>query len=163
MAEVYGPRWTSAFGDDAGKGAGLTWAKGLAGLSLDQISTGVEAALVSADGWPPTLPEFRAMCLGIPSLNFVRNSINDRTLPFVRLVWMRMDGFQFRQAPADRAENILRGAYELAREYVMRGGELPNGPVAAIAEQKPVKPTRASPETAKAACDQIAEVILAWK
>lgn len=65
MAEMYGHRWTSSYGTDDRNG---TWRKGLAGLTPQQIGTGLVACLKRRprDGdedWPPTLAEFRAMCL----------------------------------------------------------------------------------------------------
>ena len=72
MAEVYGQKWTSAFGVDATTGAGATWAKGLAGISAAQIGAGIAAAMSSADPWPPSLPQFRALCLGIPDFAVVQ-------------------------------------------------------------------------------------------
>lgn len=154
MAEIYGHRWTSAFGDDAGQGAGLTWSKGLAGLAVEQIARGIESAVLSADGWPPTLPEFRAMCLGIPTLAAAKLAINDATNAFSRLMWMRMDRYQMRTAPTDRADSIITGAYELAREHVMRGGALPAMPEAMLAHQAERR-APAKPETAQAAFQRI--------
>lgn len=62
MARMYGHRWTSSFGEtDDG-----TWAKGLRGLTAEQIGHGISKILApnsEADGWPPSLPEFRAMCV----------------------------------------------------------------------------------------------------
>lgn len=56
---MYGHKWTSAYGEtDDG-----TWIKGLAGLSLEQISHGLRECLKRNDPWPPSLPEFRAMCV----------------------------------------------------------------------------------------------------
>lgn len=61
---MYGHRWRSNFGlaDDG------TWRKGLAGLTPQQIGVGLVKCLERRprDGdedWPPTLNEFRAMCL----------------------------------------------------------------------------------------------------
>ena len=68
MTRIYGHRWTSSFGEtDDG-----TWAKGLRGLSGEQIALGLSRCVVSGEAWPPTLPEFRALCtstaedLGLP-------------------------------------------------------------------------------------------------
>lgn len=62
MTRMYGHRWTSSFGEtDDG-----TWSKGLRGLTAEQISHGISKLLApdsEADGWPPSLPEFRAMCV----------------------------------------------------------------------------------------------------
>ena len=65
LAEMYGHRWTSSYGADDRNG---TWRKGLAGLTPQQIGAGLIACLKRRprDGdedWPPTLNEFRAMCL----------------------------------------------------------------------------------------------------
>lgn len=140
MTEIYGHRWTSAYGEDAGKGAGVTWAKGLAGLSVEQIATGVDAAVSSTEGWPPTLPEFRAMCFNIPSLAYVRSELSDkhaRRTPFVRLVFSKMDGYRFARADVEAADRMLREAYLLARDHVLSGGALPPEPAGELEHQEP--------------------------
>ena len=61
---MYGHRWTSNYGiEDDG-----TWRKGLAGLTTAQIGVGLVKCLErkpknGEEDWPPTLNEFRAMCL----------------------------------------------------------------------------------------------------
>lgn len=150
MAAIYGHRWVSSFGADPAGVGGDTWAAGLAGLTGPQLADGLRAAVASSDPWPPTLPEFRAMCLGIPSLVSVRAEINgkgERT-PFAMLVWQRLDSYQYRQVSAKDAERMLAGAYEDAREFVMRGGELPV--VAAAVEHEAKEPEPVTPEQAKA-------------
>lgn len=149
MAEIYGHRWTANFGSDPDlAGAAGTWAKGLAGVAPAQLADGLKACLASSDPWPPTLPEFRAMCLGVPSLVSVRAEINgkgDRT-PFAILVWQRIDSYQFRMVSAKDADRMLREAYDDAREFVMRGGALPEVVGAVTHEEKPFTPV--SPEVA---------------
>lgn len=151
MAEIYGHRWTSSYGDSTeADGAPGTWAKGLAGVTPAQLADGLKACITSSDPWPPTLPEFRAMCIGIPSLVSVRAEVNgkgDRT-PFAMLVWQRLDSYQYRQVSAKDAERMLAGAYEDAREFVMRGGALPEVVGAVAHEAKEPEPV--SPEQAKA-------------
>lgn len=144
MADVYGHKWTSAFGADPAKGAGATWAAGLAGLTRAQFAAGIDACRVSADPWPPTLPQFRAMCLGIPSFAAVRLD-RDKATPFARLVWRHLDTYRMKQVSADQADRLLREAYELAREHVMRGGALPEPP-AGLLEQEEAKAPQV-PET----------------
>lgn len=64
MAKMYGHRWVSSYGDaDDG-----TWLTGLRDLSLAQIGAGITKCLErrprdGSEDWPPTLAEFRAMCL----------------------------------------------------------------------------------------------------
>lgn len=171
MAEIYGYRWTSAFGEDASASAGQTWAKGLAGLTPAQIGAGLEAALASADDWPPTLPAFRAMCFGLPPFAAVRSEMimmvaprrldaDERTIAssFSRLVWSLLDTHRWRNMDAERADRLLREAYDLAREHVMRGGDLPPEPAAFIAQQ-PEQRTPSSPESARAHLDSIAATL----
>lgn len=64
MAAMYGHRWTSSYGiqDDG------TWQKGLTGLTAKQIGAGIVKCLErkpkhGEEDWPPTLAEFRFMCL----------------------------------------------------------------------------------------------------
>lgn len=56
-------------GDCVDPHGGLTdtaqvWLRGLADMSLDQIAAGVNGLLDAGPDWPPTMPEFRRMCLG---------------------------------------------------------------------------------------------------
>jgi hypothetical protein len=159
MAEIYGPRWTSAYGEDAGVGAGETWAKGLIFLTPAQIAIGLESAIASTDDWPPTLPAFRALCLGIPPIASVRAELADRDArrsPFTMLVWSRLDSYRYRMADADRADRLLREAYESAREHVMRGGVLPEARDELPAPE-PETRTPASEETARRNVEAIVE------
>lgn len=143
MTEIYGHRWSATFGESTeGNSAADTWAKGLAGITPAQLADGLKACITSSDPWPPTLPEFRAMCVGVPSLVTIRAEINgkgERT-PFAILVWQRLDAYQFRMVSAKDAERMLRDAYEDAREFVMRGGALPAVAPAIESEEKEFKP-----------------------
>lgn len=58
MTAMYGHKWVSAHGacDDG------TWAAGLHGLTAEEIAQGLTLCLKREDVWPPSLPEFRAMC-----------------------------------------------------------------------------------------------------
>ena len=67
MAEVYGHKWVSQYGESTdAKGnltsAANTWAEGLSSLSLDAISKGFSKMVDAGDSWPPSLPEFIQMC-----------------------------------------------------------------------------------------------------
>lgn len=61
MTATYGHKWISAYGDVDGEG-GKTWLQGLQEMLLDEIKTGLNACVNRADAWPPSLPEFRALC-----------------------------------------------------------------------------------------------------
>jgi len=153
MADVYGHRWTSAYGTDPQAGAGGTWRRGLAGLEQRQLGMGIDACIASSEAWPPTLPEFRALCLGVPSLATVRHELHEATptrSPFTVLVWQGIDGYAFRIGSREQNDRAIRDAYELAREHVMRGGALPE-PVAGELVHEVREPVPANPEVAQAA------------
>ncbi|MEN5338935.1 hypothetical protein ABE583_02935 [Stenotrophomonas sp. TWI143] len=134
MAEIYGFKWSSAYGENPNVGAAVTWAKGLAGLSGRQLADGLAACIASAEPWPPTLPQFRMMCLGIPPFDAVRADTGKQD-GFTRLVWQYLDGHRYRLASADKADKLLLAAYNRAKEAVMRGAELPPAPEAHIAHE----------------------------
>ena len=56
----YGVKWTCNF-EGVEAMAVAEWAKGLAGLTGEQIAHGLDAW---QGAWPPSLPEFRQACLG---------------------------------------------------------------------------------------------------
>ncbi|WP_231365774.1 MULTISPECIES: hypothetical protein [unclassified Thioalkalivibrio] len=57
---AFGHRWTSQYGEaDDG-----TWLHRLRDLTPQQVAAGIEATETSGEDWPPTLPAFRARCLG---------------------------------------------------------------------------------------------------
>ena len=137
---------------------GETWAKGLAGLTGDDLARGLSACITRSDEWPPGLPEFRALCLGIPSLLEVREDIsraNTDRKPFTLMVLRRMDAWQYKQADARRADQMLREAYAEAREARMRGESLPE-PLKKIAADEPVF-APVPPEVARARMAEIAK------
>lgn len=65
MMEFYGHKWASMYGEtfEASGSAGLTWQKGLAGVVPGNLADGLRKCLDREDPWPPTLPEFRKLCL----------------------------------------------------------------------------------------------------
>jgi hypothetical protein len=60
MTEMYGHRWASQQGEEPND----TWVRGLHDVTAKQLGKGLVFCRDSAEGWPPTLPEFRAVCLG---------------------------------------------------------------------------------------------------
>lgn len=162
MAEIYGHRWTSAYGEDCEQGAGSTWSKGLAGITGKQLAQGLSATIASADAWPPTLPEFRSRCLGIPSFAALKQEFRAGTTQrsgFAVQVWDFIDGYLFARASTAKAEHMLREAYVLAAEYVMRGGTLPQAATMAIEQRKAEKTERADPAVAQQHIDTIRELL----
>jgi hypothetical protein len=138
--------------------AGDTWARDLAGLSGPQLARGLERALASCKEWPPTLPIFKAWCLGIPSLSEVKADLcktNAERMPFTVAVWRRVDPWSYRHAPELVADKLLERAYQDVHEAVMRGQPLP-APEPVI-EHKPEPPKSRDPAVAKAAMAEIRE------
>lgn len=72
MTAMYGHKWTSVHGETDSQDI---WGKVLHGINGQQIAAGMQACSVSQDPWPPSAPEFRALCeagvssLGIPSVD----------------------------------------------------------------------------------------------
>lgn len=68
MTSIYGHKWASQLGrlvDDNGKmsDAARCWQKGLINVTVDDLKVGFDALARSGQAWPPSLPEFRKMCL----------------------------------------------------------------------------------------------------
>lgn len=161
MGEIYGHKWAAAYGEGAATGAGRTWGKGLRGLSNAQLAHGLEVALVSADPWPPTLPQFRSMCLNIPTFAAVKADMKqaeENRSPFTVLVFRQMDSWYFARAEQDKAERMLKDAYEAAREHVMRGGDLPP-PQLRLVQEAPPRPAPAPPEVVAMHLQKLAEIL----
>jgi hypothetical protein len=167
MTALYGHAWVSVHGvtpHDAGTGAlgmsGDTWAKALAGLSDQQVAAGIGACVAEGAEFPPSAPRFRAMCLNIPALAAVRSDLRQRRQPaaFTRAVWHELDVFRYRQDSADQADRMLRDAYVLVRDQVMRGQPLLSTPVADINHDKP-EPKPAMPEQVSAYCAAIRDLL----
>jgi len=62
MTRIYGHAWSSLSERDDG-----TWLVGLCGLSPRDLATGLSACLSRNSDFPPSLPEFKRLCIGITS------------------------------------------------------------------------------------------------
>lgn len=60
MASIYGHRWTSAFGAEPD----AVQLRVLSGIEWDAMKRGLSTLVDRRDPWPPSLVEFRGMCLG---------------------------------------------------------------------------------------------------
>ena len=146
MAAIYGHKWTSAFGDSPFNDQGVmtiagdTWQRGLAGIPEPAIATGLQAALTSADGWPPTLPAFRALCFDIPPFSAVRReACGTARSGFTTLTLSFLDLYRWKHTDQDKADRLLREAYSEAVLYVIEGGKLPE-PKLALRKELGAKP-----------------------
>ena len=70
FGHLYGHKFTSTYGasplNENGQLTDVvrTWATGLAGVTGEQVADGLRACVASGEAWPPSLPEFTAMCRG---------------------------------------------------------------------------------------------------
>lgn len=164
MAAIYPHRWVTGVGespereDGRLKPQGDEWMRAIAGLSDEQIATGLEACRLHGTPYVPTPAEFRGRCLGIPDLAVVRDEIDTRSWSrFSRLVWLGgvdsngvrwpgLDRSNYLTEPKSAGMKLLEMSYRRAYDHVMRGGELPELPVAEIAEEprdfKPADPAK---------------------
>lgn len=64
MTRIYGHAWVSGYGaEDDG-----TWLTGLRHCTPQMIGHGIDRCIeLRAGDWPPSLPEFRRLCMDIPS------------------------------------------------------------------------------------------------
>ncbi|UWJ04761.1 hypothetical protein CUB19_gp49 [Stenotrophomonas phage CUB19] len=70
------------------------------------------------------------------------------------MVFQQIDGYLFSQVSAEKSDRMLKDAYELSREMVMRGHALPEVPEAAISHTEPeFRPARK--ESAEAALAEL--------
>ena len=148
MAEIYGHTFTSAFGPDPTGPVGATWAKGLSGLTGQDLARGLSACLRSGDTFPPTLPRFRMLCIGIPAVERVAHEIRSgERSAFTQMVLQRMDLHRYKAVDAKQAEQLLRSAYSLAVDARMAGEPLPEQVELLGHEPQEKTFTPASPET----------------
>lgn len=164
MTAIYGARWVSAMGaspeDAAGKltVAGDTWAQGLAGLTGDQLACGLRACVHAGDGWPPSLPEFRLSCMGVPTIADTRHNLREKFEdfhPFTLMVYRRLDYWNYQRAEIRQGEKMLLEAYEEARAAVLRGEPMPQKPQ--LVTHTPQAPKPADPEIARRAINEMRE------
>lgn len=128
MAAMFGHTWVNQYGVAPHGIGGDTWAAVLADLRAGQIGIGLQAAVAQGSAWPPSAPQFRAMCMGIPDFAVIRRELaatGSQRSPFAQLVWQNLDACRYKNAATDQADRLLREAYESASQHVMRGGALP--------------------------------------
>lgn len=132
MLAIYGHKWDSHLGpcvDARGKlsDSATTWKQGLSGLTVEQIRQGFDALLRNGCEWPPSLPEFRALCLhsgsDAPSLEEVvqvlvmastrQGSLVDRYRhPLCLALAGELDMYALRQVSMELALAMVRPAYK---------------------------------------------------
>lgn len=132
MLSIYGHKWDSHLGpcvNAQGKlsDAAATWKQGLSGITVEQVRQGFDALLRNGCEWPPSLPEFREMCLqsgsDAPSLEEVvqvlvmvsnrHGSMIERYRhPLCLALARELDMYALRQASIERALAMVRPEYK---------------------------------------------------
>jgi hypothetical protein len=133
MLSIYGHKWASHLGvaSDANgllSDAAKTWQQGLSGVTIDQVKTGFDTLILKNHDWPPSLPEFRKLCLsnvpsGIPSMDEVLNVLvsvqgKNGTLasrykhPLIFAISQNINLFELRTAKTLDAKRLINAAYE---------------------------------------------------
>lgn len=70
MIEIYSNKWTGGYGEKPSK----AWSEGLQCINPKEIKLGVDKCVIQGLAWPPSLPEFVALChydatdIGAPSI-----------------------------------------------------------------------------------------------
>lgn len=135
MTQLYGHRWASSYGDHD---ADNIWLRALQGITPLQIGAGLERLTRSGEGWPPTAPEFRAMCEtaslaqhGLPDPDqayqeAAGNAHNPTRAqwshPAVYVAGRETGWFDLRHGEVgDRVERRFRRNYEIATRRVLAG------------------------------------------
>lgn len=144
MLAIYGHKWASHLGaavdaDGRLSESAHTWQQGLVGVSLENLKTAFDALVLKNQEWPPSLPEFRKLCLsGIradaPSLDEIVSmliSVSTRQGSLasryrhpmalaVSLACLRngVDMFAIRNAKLIDAKRMIKPAYE---QYLKTG------------------------------------------
>jgi hypothetical protein len=133
MISIYGHKWTSHIGigvDESGllSDSAITWQKGLAGITTDQIKHGFDVLIFRNHEWPPSLPEFRKICLSaerdnIPSIEQVATMlacvpnrggslVSRYQHPLVLAISAQIDMFALRTAKTVDAVKMVKPIYE---------------------------------------------------
>lgn len=163
MTKIYGHRWTAGFGEsDDG-----TWAKGLRGMSPEQIAFGLSRCVERGDSWPPTLPEFRALCtptaadLGLPDVDCAYREATHAepghawTHPAVYAAAQGVGLYELRNLPESKTRPAFAKAYETACGRVLAGESL-SAPIPKGLEKIA---TPAKPETVSDALTKMREAL----
>lgn len=68
MTGIYGHKWASTYGAEVSE----TWVRGCRDLDSEALARGLRTCLDwnGNDGWPPALPQFRAMCRRPPARTY---------------------------------------------------------------------------------------------
>jgi hypothetical protein len=160
MEEIYPHKWSSKLGEP-GSSAFATWRQGLAGITPQQIATGLQQCVQRTDAWPPSLPAFRALCqvspqsLGLPTLESAFRMASrqhpdwHQWHPIVFHARQRVGEYDMVHLSATHTWPRFKAAYQALVEQVLQGEVLtyPQALVPALPQER--LECRTSPQVAK--------------
>ena len=122
MAAVYGRTWTSQYAGETAKVAAAAWSEGLSELSDGHVEAGRHAVLKRGGDWPPSLPEFRRLCLGLGEAGAAIEAAmrGDRTHPIARHLIAGVISFDRDRLSAKDLEKRYRAGLADARQAAER-------------------------------------------
>ncbi len=126
MTEIYGHKWTKAHGDNDKHG---TWLSGLGDVTPEQIAKGFRTCLTRTDAWPPSLPEFRAMCLpsaedlGLPEAReaYMMAVSSNWAHPAILHAAQQVGTYELKTQAESKTWPLFRTAYKHTVEKVIAG------------------------------------------
>lgn len=158
MAAIYGHRWTSSYGTCSST-AFSVWLRGLADIDPKQLGAGLAKCLERrdikdagrVDPWPPTLPEFRALCLpspgdlGLPMEDAAYRAAANSNWSLHPAVWeaaKQVGTWELRRLP----ESVMRPRFITAYRSVLRAVMAGETFSAAPADMPAIELDRTPPE-----------------
>ena len=131
MVAIYGHKWASHLGGAMDgqelSEAAKTWQSGLSGLTVEHIKNGFSALIEKRMAWPPSLPEFRSLCVNgdapsldeavdlLVTLSMRSGSLSDRyrhSLIFAIATDRSIDTFFLRTSTKAEAKIRIKPVYE---------------------------------------------------
>lgn len=85
MAEIYGHRWVSSFGETPSP----MWCSALNRISDEQVRRGIANCITQRIEWPPTLTDFIGLCVTVPGLPSADEAADDAIA--IARKWKRPD------------------------------------------------------------------------
>ena len=117
MAAVYGRTWSGQYAGETAKVAIAAWGDGLYDLTDEHLEAGKRATLKRHGDWPPSLPEYRRLCLGLGSdADAVEAAMNRaRDHPIGRYIAGGITSWDWSNLSTKDLEKRCRGGLEDAR------------------------------------------------
>lgn len=106
LAATYGHKFAS-FGESDGG----TWLRGLCGLSPNQIAIGFNRLIDELRDWPPSLPEFKKLCIGANESE-LKEYIND-------FAFSEFDSYYINQMTQRQRDDAIKRAKEPATKLYL--------------------------------------------